>query len=225
MIIVVGGIKGGSGKTTVATNLAVLRSSKSKDVLLIDADDQETATDFTVLRNESLPDGAGYTSIKLSGSAVRTEVLRLTDKFKDIIIDTGGRDTTSQRAALAVADILLIPFVPRSFDVWTLEKVSALVAEMRTVNPDLKAVAFINRADPRGQDNLEAAEVIKETEEIKFIDAPLGSRKAFSNAASAGLGVTEIKPFDTKAEEEIKVLYKYVFNTKMKSANNKANSK
>ena len=52
MIIVIGGIKGGSGKTTVATNLAVLRSSKSKDVLLIDADDQETSTDFTILRNE-----------------------------------------------------------------------------------------------------------------------------------------------------------------------------
>ena len=218
MIIVVGGIKGGSGKTTVATNLAVLRSGKTKDVLLIDADDQETATDFTILRNEQLPKGAGYTSIKLSGSAVRTEVLRLSVKFKDIIIDTGGRDTTSQRAALSVADILLIPFVPRSFDVWTLEKVSALVAEMKTINPNLKAYAFINRADPRGQDNEEASEVIRENEEIIFINTPLGARKAFSNAASAGLGVTEVKPPDTKAADQIKVLYKYVFNTKMKSA-------
>ena len=49
MIIVIGGIKGGSGKTTVATNLAVIRS-KVSDLLLIDADDQETATDFTILR-------------------------------------------------------------------------------------------------------------------------------------------------------------------------------
>lgn len=219
MIIVVGGIKGGSGKTTVATNLTVLRSGKSKDVLLIDADDQETATDFTVLRNERIPHGADYTSIKLSGSAVRTEVLRLAEKFKDIIIDTGGRDTTSQRAALSVADVLLVPFVPRSFDVWTLEKVSVLISEMRTINPELKAFAFINRADPRGQDNTEAAEFIKETEEIAFIDTPLGSRKAFSNAASAGLGVTELKPLDEKASEEIMVLYKYVFNTKMKSVN------
>ena len=218
MIIVVGGIKGGSGKTTVATNLAVLRSGKSKDVMLIDADDQETATDFTILRNEQLSEGAGYTSIKLSGSAVRTEVLRLSDKFKNIIIDTGGRDTTSQRAALSVADMLLIPFVPRSFDVWTLEKVSALVAEMKTINPNLKSYAFINRADPRGQDNDEASEVIKENEEIIFINTPLGARKAFSNAASAGLGVTEVKPHDVKAADQMKVLYKYVFNTKMRSA-------
>lgn len=218
MIIVVGGIKGGSGKTTVATNLVVMRCSKSKDVLLIDADDQETATDFTILRNEQLQNGAGYTSIKLSGSAVRTEVLRLSDKFKDIIIDTGGRDTTSQRAALSVADIMLIPFVPRSFDVWTLEKVSDLVVEMKSINPNLRAFAFINRADSRGQDNNDAGEVIKENEEIIFINTPLGARKAFSNAASAGLGVTEIKPLDPKAAEQMSVLYKYVFSIKMRLA-------
>ncbi|HYO90311.1 MAG TPA: ParA family protein, partial [Pyrinomonadaceae bacterium] len=62
MIIVVGGIKGGSGKTTVATNLAVIRSAEGHDVLLIDADDQETSTDFTIIRNERRPEGAGYTS-------------------------------------------------------------------------------------------------------------------------------------------------------------------
>ena len=51
MIVVVGGIKGGSGKTTVATNLAIIQAVNGRDVLLIDADDQETASDFTVLRN------------------------------------------------------------------------------------------------------------------------------------------------------------------------------
>lgn len=146
MIVVIGGIKGGSGKTTVATNLAVMRS-KVKDLLLIDADDQETATDFTTLRNDEVSTGAGYTSIRLSGSAVRTETKRLKDKYEEILIDTGGRDTASQRAALSVADVLLVPFVPRSFDVWTLEKVSALVGEMRTANPELRAYAFINRAE------------------------------------------------------------------------------
>src|SRR3954467_9216473 len=104
MIIVVGGIKGGSGKTTIATNLAVIRSAENRNLLLIDADDQETATDFTILRNERNESGAGYTSIKLAGPAVRTQTQRLADKYDDIIIDTGGRDTTSQRAALTIAD-------------------------------------------------------------------------------------------------------------------------
>jgi chromosome partitioning protein len=214
MIVVAGGIKGGSGKTTVATNLAIIRAAHGRDVLLIDADDQETSTDFTALRNERLPGGAGYTGIKLTGPAVRTETLRLAKKYDDIVIDTGGRDTTSQRAALTVADTLLVPFVPRSFDVWTLEKVSHLVTEMRAANPELKAYAFINRADPSGRDNAEAAEVIRETEALAFVDTPLGARKAFSNAAAQGLAVTELKPQDAKATEEILILFRYVFDIK-----------
>jgi chromosome partitioning protein len=214
MIIVVGGIKGGSGKSTVATNLAVLCATEGQDILLIDSDDQETASDFTILRNESQPDKPAYTCIKLTGAAVRTETLRLSTKYETIIIDTGGRDTTSQRAALSVANVLLVPFVPRSFDVWTLEKVGALVAEIRTINPNLLAYTFINRADPKGQDNDDAADVLKETDALTFIDAKLGMRKAFSNAAATGQGVTELKPADTKANDEISTLYQTLFNVK-----------
>ena len=131
-------------------------------MLLVDADDQETATDFTLLRNERGGDVPFYTGVKLTGQAVRTEILRLAPKYQDVIIDTGGRDTTSQRAALSVANVLLVPFVPRSFDIWTLEKVGAIVEEMRTVNPELKAYTFLNRADPRGQDNDDAGEALRD---------------------------------------------------------------
>lgn len=216
MIVVVGGIKGGSGKTTVATNLAIMRAAEGRDVLLIDADDQETAADFTQLRNEKLGN-AGYTSIKLAGPAVRTQTTRLAEKYDDIIIDTGGRDTTSQRAGLAIADRLLVPFVPRSFDVWTLERVSSLVDEMRAANSKLEAHTFLNRADSRGQDNDEAAEVLKDTTSLKFSNLAIGTRKAFGNAAAAGLAVTELKPQDPKATEEITALFRYVFNIKSES--------
>lgn len=63
MILISGGTKGGSGKTTIATNLAIMRAAQGKDVLLVDADDQETASDFTILRNERMGGKAGYTSI------------------------------------------------------------------------------------------------------------------------------------------------------------------
>jgi len=98
--------------------------------------------------------------------------------------------------------------------VWTLEKVSSLVGEMQAANTDLQTCTFINRADPRGQDNDEAAEVLRETELLSFIETPLGARKAFSNAAAAGLAVTEIKPQDPKATEEMMTLYRYIFETK-----------
>ena len=143
MILTVGGIKGGSGKTTVATNLACIAATQNADILLVDADDQETASDFTAVRKEDYPDAPRYTCTKLTGKAVRTEILELAPKYDHIIVDTGSRDTTSQRAALAVSQLLLVPFVPRSFDIWTLNKVAMLVEELRSVNPTLAAYVFL----------------------------------------------------------------------------------
>lgn len=206
MIYVVGGIKGGSGKTTVATNLAVALALEGRDVLLVDADEQETATDFSAWRNERTGGETGYTSIQLTGQAARQELQRLSGKFQDVVVDTGGRDTTSQRAALTVADFYLVPFNPRSFDVWTLEKVARLIQEIQTVNPRLRSFAFINRADPRGSDNADAAEALSDTDALEFLDAPLGNRKAYSNAAAQGLGVLELQPSDPKAVAEFRNL-------------------
>ena len=177
----------------------------------MDADDQETASDFAALRNNRLEGGAGFTAIRLAGAAVRTEVLRLAPKHDLAVIDTGGRDTTSQRAALTVASLLLVPFVPRSFDIWTLEQVATLVEEVRAVNPSLLAFAFLNRADPRGPDNAAAAAAIADTPGLDFLDSPLGSRKAFGNAAAAGLAVTELDS-GSKAADEMAAFYDRVMN-------------
>jgi len=227
MIITVGGIKGGSGKTTVAINLAVMRArerfwtpkvhkripDENFQVLLIDADDQQTAADFTERRALEGHDST-YTCIQLAGAAVRTETLKLRRKYDDIIIDVGGRDTSSQRAALSIADLLLVPFVPRSFDVWTLEKIAELVDEMRQANPHLMAWTFLNRADPRGQDNGQAAALLRENAFLRFVDTPLGTRKAFANAAAEGLGVVELNGCgDEKAVAEMRALYALVFET------------
>src|SRR3954470_9987290 len=149
MILTIGNIKGGVGKTTLAVNLAILRALAGRDVLLVDGDEQGTAVSFTDLRNEEL--GApGYTAVGLQGAAVRTQVRQLASKYADIVIDVGGRDTGSLRAALTVSDKLLVPVQPRTFDVWALDQVAALVAEAREINPGLQALAFLNAADTQG---------------------------------------------------------------------------
>ncbi len=220
MIYVVGGIKGGSGKTTIATNLAVALVLSKRDTLLVDADDQETATDFSAWRNERTGGAAGYTSVQLTGQAARDELKRLSSKYEDVVIDTGGRDTTSQRAALSVADIYLLPFNPRSFDVWTVQKVARLIQEIRTINPELKAYAFLNRADPRGSDNADAASVLKEVEAFQYLDTSLGNRKAYSNAAAQGMGVLELQPEDPKATSEFTILYNTIKQIETKIISN-----
>jgi chromosome partitioning protein len=213
VVIVLAQTKGGVGKSTLAINLTIERSRAGRDVLLVDADEQATASDFTALRTELL--GApGYTAVALAGPAVRTQVLQMRPKYDDIIIDSSGRDTAGLRAALTVADVAILPFQPRSFDLWTADKISALITEAQQYRDTmLRAVAILNFADPAGADNAAAVEALTGNETIAYLDAPIGRRKAFPNAASEGRGVCELKRQDLKASAEIATLARAVFNS------------
>lgn len=210
MIVVTGGIKGGSGKTTLATNLVVLKSQEQKSVLLIDADDQKSASDW-VEHRESLNIPTDWTTVQLHGISVRNQVEKLMAKYDEIIIDTGGRDTASQRSALTIADILLVPFQPRSLDIWTLGKLSSLIQEVLPINPNLQAFSFINRGDPKGKDNQESMELLNESDVIQCLPFVLGQRKAFSNAAAEGLSIFELKAREKKAIQEMGQLINFIY--------------
>jgi chromosome partitioning protein len=211
MKIILAQTRGGVGKTTLAVNLAVERSRAGRDLLLVDADEQATASDFTAIRTEQLGN-PGYTSVQLSGAAVRTQVMQMAGKFHDVIIDAGGRDTAGLRAALTVADVAVVPFQPRSFDIWTLDKVADLIAEARGYNPGLRAVAVLNFADAQGADNEAAATALKGAPGIDFLDTPIGRRKAFPNAAAEGRSVGELKRLDPKASAELAALMSALFD-------------
>lgn len=213
MILVCGGIKGGSGKTTIATNLAVMRSLSGADVLLVDADEQESATIFTTIRKTEHSTLPQYTSVILRESQVHSELERMQQKYDDIVIDTGGRDTRSQRAALSLADTLLIPFNPRSLDIWTIENVEKLLDEMRSINPELQAVSFLNRADPVGADNQESREILAAVASMTFAGVTIVNRKAFGKAVAQGLCVSELQQPDRKAMQEALALYEYIFGS------------
>ena len=206
MVYTVGGIKGGSGKTTTAANLAVWLAGRSRDVLLVDADDQESASDFiglragTQLKND-------VTVVKLLGKAVFQQVPNLKGKYQDIVIETGGRETDTQRAALVVCSRFLVPFVPRSVDIWTMEKVENLIREVSAINTGLRSYAFLNRADIQGKDNADAADALRESELFTYLDHIVRNRKALANSMGQGLGVGELKPVDEKAVQELNDLF------------------
>jgi len=208
MIITVGGIKGGVGKSLISTNLTVMRAMKGK-VLLVDGDEQGTSGDWSDHRI-GLGISTNWTTIRLKGSAVRTEVLKLVNNYDDIIIDCGGRDTSSLRAALTVADIFLVPFQPKSFDIWTLSKVTALIEEVKILNEKLISYYFINCGGARGNDNDEAMEILSSAQDLKPLNVAIALRKAFSNATAEGLGIIETRN-DSKAITEMYALHDAIF--------------
>ena len=213
MIVTIGNTKGGVGKTTIAVNLAVARAISGKEVWLIDGDRQGTAQAAIGLRAESGQEPGIACAAYPDGSILRTQVLQQSNKFDDIFIDAGGRDSTALRAALVLSDILIVPFQPRSYDVWALNDIAALVDEARSVRDGLRAFAMLNCADPGelSSDNIEAGAAVSEVPQFEYLPTSLRRRKAFSNAGGAGLSVLEIKPQDPKATKELRELLNKLF--------------
>jgi len=211
MILTVGNTKGGVGKTTLAVNLAIVRAMDGLDVLLVDGDEQRTALTFTELRAER--QGApGYTAVSLDGPAIRTQVRQLAPKYDDVVIDVGGRNTGSLRAALMVSDMILIPMQPRSFDLWAMDQMAELVSEARELNPKLLAVLVINAADAQGNDNQDAAAALRDVPDMTVLPVTIGRRKAFPNAAAAGRAVTEPgREKDPKAAAEMMAIVRSLY--------------
>lgn len=213
-VTIIGSTKGGAGKSTLALNITVARANAGRAVLLIDGDEQKTAMTFTDLRVEQSGQ-AGYTAVSLLGVSVRNQGRQLAAKYDDVIIDVGGRDTGSLRAALTIADTVLIPVLPRSVDIWALDQMTELVIEAKEINDNLKALVVLNQADPAGRENAEALEIIGEVKDLLVLPFTIGRRKAFSNATGSGKAVTEYLPKDPKAIAELEKLLEALYPEKM----------
>jgi chromosome partitioning protein len=208
MILTIGNTKGGTGKTTLAVQLAIHRARAGRDVLLVDGDTQGSSQDSIAARNEAeqLPpvDCAQY----VEGRVLRDQVRLQARRFQDVLIDAGGRDTVALRAALLVSDFLLVPFLPRSVDVWALSDIAELVEEAHNAREGLTAFAVLNVADPgASSDNIEAASSLSAFPQLTLLDAPIRRRKAFANATGQGLSVDELTPIDPKASAELHALH------------------
>jgi len=205
MIVTLANTKGGVGKTTIATNIAISAALAGAQVLLVDGDPQATASLFSQVREEDLGT-KGYDLRQWHGENLYDGVLSLAGSYDLVVIDVGGFDSAAMRAALLASKQVMIPLGPRSFDLWALDRMVDLVTDARAHNPDLLASAFINGADAQGQDNYHLQAAVEKMPAIRFVPAMIGRRKAFSNSAASGLSVLESRPRDHRAIKELMAL-------------------
>ena len=211
MIILVGGEKGGTGKSTLAINLAVLLSQNKKEILMVDADKQGTTSQWSSQRDENQITPR-ISCIQKFGKQIHTEILSLSEKYDTIIIDAGGRDSVELRASMLVADLFLTPIRPSQSDAWTLDHLESLVTDAMLINPELKTHVIINQAptNPSVTEVNEISELLSDFEVFTSANSIIRDRISFRHSFKEGLGVSETSKKDQKAVNEIGNLYKEV---------------
>lgn len=211
MIMLFGGEKGGTGKTTLAINIACMAAVvDGVDLLLVDTDKQKTASVFYSVRQEGgiKPD---VLCMEKRGKTLGKDLQALSQKYDLVVVDAGGQDSPELRYAMVVADEMYVPCQPSQADLWTLEWLDNLITEVHTINSDLKVFSVLNRCsnNPRNTDADEAAEYFNNFETMNLLSTRLRDRVVFQRALRTGQSVYEYAPQD-KGSNELLQLYKEI---------------
>lgn len=211
MIVAVLGEKGGTGKTTFSTNLAGMRAAAGRDVLVVDADRQGSASYWAEAREEK-----GVTSVSCVqkfGDGLARAIRDMSRRYDDVVIDIASGDSREIEGALRVADKVIIPVQPSGIDVWTLGLLDDRINEAMQGNKKLTAHVVINRAstNPRDNDAQDAKDAMAGCGTLDITDVVVRDRVSIKRAVPFGLTAIEYKPSDSKATTEMNELYKLAF--------------
>ncbi len=201
MIIGVLNQKGGVGKTTLSVNIASQLAADGSRVMLIDADPQGSALDWSAARAEPGP----VVVIGLPKETIHREITQLARDYDHVVIDGPPRVTALARSAIMASDLVLIPVQPSPYDIWAADEVVKLINEALIYKPNLKATFAINRKISNtaiGRDVRDALAAY----ELPCLDASLTQRVVFAEAAAGGLAVHEVDPTSQAAQEVAKLV-------------------
>ncbi len=175
--------KGGSGKTTVAANLAVALLRRGRTVAVLDTDPQGSLGRWFMARRERGEPGLEFSTASAWGVSYECEKLK---KLVDyVIIDTPPKVDADLRPALRESDLVIVPVSASHVDVWATESVLDLARrEHRPV------LVLLNRAKA-GTRLL--AEVTAAIDALGATQAAgsLGNRVAYAETLGTGHGVVE----------------------------------
>ncbi|NMH65483.1 AAA family ATPase [Shewanella salipaludis] len=202
MIILVGGEKGGSGKSCLAQNIAVFLTAEcGAAVIMVDCDPQRTTSDWIHARNNN-PALAGINCVQLYGK-IRNDLLSLEQHYDYVIVDCGGQDNLALRASMSVASHVLMPLRPKRRDLKTVSHMDDIVATCMMINPKMKASFVVTQCPnlPNQAGRILEAKEVCQTYDIHVLKAITYSRNIYDDSEESGLSVIEIEPKGKAADE------------------------
>jgi len=214
-VLTICSLKGGTGKSTIALNLASALSTSERQALVIDVDPQGTVAEWQKISKQEEP-----TIMVHAIADLHEQIHKAGPAFGlFIIIDTPPASAEAIRSAIMAADRLILPVTPGMADVWSTEKLLEMYHEAKRYKPALEARLLINRVDYRtklGQTfraflvdrfGLDMADNL----DLDIFKTEITSRAAFSKAYILGLTIDNYEPTG-KGATEFKRLAKEVLS-------------
>ncbi len=187
MIIGVLNQKGGVGKTTLSVNIAAALAHSGARVLLIDADPQGSALDWSAAREgEPL-----FSVVGLPRASVHKEIGTVGQGYDHIIIDGPPRVTDLARSAIMASDVVLIPVQPSPYDIWAADEVVKLVQEASVYKDGLKSAFVVNRKIANTAIGRDVGEALA-AYPVPVLASTVTQRVIYAEAAAQGKAVFEI---------------------------------
>jgi len=204
MTIVVSHQKGGVGKSTIAWNLAT-NLQKKHQVELVDLDIQKTLTYANEIRKQNKQ----LTPLTIKNFRTPEDLKKYIQgdsKKRLSIIDVGGFDSSMNRLAIVMADMIITPVSDKSFEllgIKTFEKIISQLNEL--VEHDIKIKVLLNNLNPKKSKLDSLKSFITKSPHFELLDTILRHRADYDKSAGEGQNVIEYDK-ESKASKEIRDL-------------------
>lgn len=204
-ILVVQNQKGGSSKTTSVMETGGELANRGARVLVVDADEQETAVAWARSALDHRPFPATVVGMASYASKMHREIQRHLDNYDYIIIDCPPSvDAITSQSALLIADLVIVPVPPSPADVWSCRATLALVERIQVINPGLKAVLLATKIQRTSLSRAVLDELA--TFEVPLMRSRMAHRTAYQEAILAGTTVSALGRDARAAAIEVSVL-------------------
>ncbi|WP_410216940.1 ParA family partition ATPase [Paracoccus sp. (in: a-proteobacteria)] len=184
-IITVAQQKGGSGKTTLAVNLAVCLHARGHSVALVDTDPQGSLGRWFMERMNTRGEDEAMDFSTSSAWGASYESEKLKKRFDYVIIDTPPKIDSDLRPALRVADLVLVPVAASHVDLWATEGVLDLARRERAA-----VLVVLNRTRPNTRLSLDVATKAGELGG-EVAATQVSNRVTYAETLGQGLGAIE----------------------------------